>query len=173
MKTRLIAGTINHIADDSEWHNIHLDVSDRGIHDAEIGAMVQPDVVADLSQWLPMFADDTFDEVRAHHVLEHLTSQQGLNALIAIYRVLKPGGEFDVEVPDMDRICDAWVKRDHSALDLQQWVFGEQLANHEPGDNHRFGYNEELLRERLVAQGFEVGEREETDLALRLIARKP
>jgi len=172
VKKRLIAGTINHWADDEVWHNVHLDISDRGIHDAAIGAFVQPDVVADLSNGLPMFGDDTFDEVRAHHVLEHIP-YGGPLAIAAIFRVLKPGGVFDVEVPDMDRIAKAWVDGEHDHADLQQWIYGEQLKNHEPGDSHRFAFSEDVLRDLLMAAGFTVGERMETGLALRLIATKP
>ena len=176
MKTRLIAGTINFWPNDDEWTNIHLDISDRGIYDANDGRaqFVPPDIVADLADGLPMIVDDTFNEVRLHHVLEHLSLEANKAALAAVFRVLKPGGCADIEVPDMDAICHSWVQGIYTPDQLQQWIYGEQLKNHEPGDSHRYGFWEERLRDLLVDVGFAVDERlDPGGLALRVIARKP
>lgn len=172
MRRVLIAGTINHRVSDDSVEYVHLDISPRDIWHPEEGA-VPVDIVADLADGLPMFESDTFDEVIAHHVLEHLTREGGRRAMAAIFRVLKPGGLFDVEVPDMDRICEAWLAETFSRHDLQQWIYGENLPNHEAGDSHRFGYWEDEMRVTLEAIGFRVGRREETGLALRFRAVKP
>ena len=51
---------------------------------------------ADLSQ----FNDETFDEVYASHVIEHLGYQNELpEATKGIHRILKPGGVFRMSVP--------------------------------------------------------------------------
>ena len=75
-----------------------------------------------------MFTDETFDEIVCHHVLEHMTYGQATLSVRAMYRILKPGGILDVETPDMQRICEAWVSKDHSESDLQQWIYGEDMA---------------------------------------------
>jgi ubiquinone/menaquinone biosynthesis C-methylase UbiE len=175
MKKRLIAGTINHRANDEEWENVHLDISSRGIYDENQGRarFVPPDVVADLSDGLPMFDRDTFDEVRLNHVLEHLPLEPLKLTLAAVFRVLKPGGVADIEVPDMDAVCKAWVDGQYTRDQLQQWIFGEQLKHHEPGDSHRYGFWEERLRELLHAAGFVAGERIDAGLGLHLLAQKP
>ena len=172
MKRRLIVGTINHWPDDGEWENTHVDISAREIWDVEKGP-VPVDIVADLADGLPMIRPGRFDEVRCHHVLEHMTLPAVKCGIDAVWRVLKRGGVFDVEVPDMDRIAQAWVNEEYPKEDLQQWIYGEQLPRHEPGDNHRYGFWADKLRVLLEIVGFEVPAREETGLAVRYIARKP
>lgn len=171
MKVRLIAGTINRYPDDEEWRNIHLDAEDRPIYDQQTGIMVKPDVIAKLEDELPMFPDETFDEVRCSHVIEHLSLDHAGLAFAAIFRVLRHGGTFDVETPDMDRIAEAWLNRAYSLEELQQWIHGEDMGGR--FDGHRSSWNEAMLRERLHSAGFTIGVREETGLAVRVIAEKP
>ena len=171
MKRRLIVGTINHWRDDEEWENVHVDISPREIWDVELGP-VPVDVVADLGEKLP-FGMWEFDEVRCHHVLEHMHIEGIVRGVSEVFRVLKGEGIFDVEVPDMDRVCKAWVKGEYPKEDLQQWIYGEQLPNHELGDDHRYGLWEEKLRGILEDAQFIVPKREKTGLALRFLARKP
>lgn len=175
MKVRLIAGTINHHQDDDEWHNIHLDVSERGIHSlvGGKGRFVPPDVVANLADGLPMFEKNHFDEVRLNHVLEHMSLEANHRALTAVFRVLKQGGIADIEVPDIDAVCRAWVAGEYTPDALQQWIYGEELKYHEPGDSHRYGFWSERLQEILEATGFKVDACENVGLALRAMARKP
>lgn len=172
MKKRLIVGVINRYYAEEGWQNWHLDVSDRGIWDPEIEMTVYPDFVGDVAD-LAAFRDETFDEVRAHHVLEHLTIRDVESAAEGVYRILVPGGVFDVEVPDVSRVAtainDGGLERD----EWNQWLYGEALVNHEPGDTHRSGWTYETLRAVLADFGFGVGNREESGLALRLIAHKP
>lgn len=168
MKHLLCAGVITYRQPDPGWTVTHLDVTTRGIWDENRNLMVQPEIVADLSAELPMIPDDTFDEVRLHHVLEHLTREQGTLALRALRRVLKPGGVLDIEVPDVDRVCRAWVGNQLDLKGLNQWLYGEQLG--EEADLHRFGYTQESLREKLTEEGFEVPKAEPAGHAVRFRA---
>ena len=45
------------------------------------------------------FGDCTFDEIKAHHVLEHIEKRDHVRALNECHRVLAPGGTIEVEVP--------------------------------------------------------------------------
>lgn len=80
----------------------------------DINALTNPDIWCDLNStpWrgiyrnqneLRPFDDDTWDEVHAYQVLEHLGSQGDAAAFFAhfseIWRILKPNGVFVGEVP--------------------------------------------------------------------------
>lgn len=169
MKLRLIAGTINWYHPEEGWMNYHLDVSDRGIWDPEINMTVYPQFVQGIED-LGNFREETFDEIRAHHVLEHLDKESGELALAGFWRILKDEGVLDIEVPDIGRVVDAWHEHEHTPEALQQWIYGEQLTRHEPGDSHRYGYDEYSLRDALQGAGFTVPAREETGLAVRFRA---
>lgn len=172
MKKRLIVGVINRYYPEEGWINWHLDVSDRGIWDPQIEMTVYPDFVGDVAD-LGAFREETFDEVRAHHVLEHLTVVDVESAAEGVWRVLVPGGVFDVEVPDVVRVAEALLAGGLERDEWNQWLYGEALVNHEAPDTHRSGWSDGTLREVLGRAGFVVGDREESGLALRLIARKP
>lgn len=45
------------------------------------------------------FADEHFEEVRCHHVLEHMERRDLVPAMNEMWRVLQPGGVVDIEVP--------------------------------------------------------------------------
>jgi len=64
--------------------------------------------VRDLLRGLP-FNDNTFDEIRAHHCLEHIPAGEDLIFVMSeLCRVLKPGGILDISVPhssSFDAFC--------------------------------------------------------------------
>ena len=60
-----------------------------------------------------------------------------------------------------------------STVELQQWIYGEQLAAHEPGDSHRYAFDPESLRALLEEAGFVIAERPDAGLAVRYRAVKP
>jgi len=57
-----------------------------------------PDHVCDIENGLP-FADNSFDEVRAFHILEHIHTEKKTFVMYEIWRVLKKGGICDIELP--------------------------------------------------------------------------
>ena len=140
---------------------------------------------ADLSR----FADGSFAEVYAAHVLEHLGYRIDLPVTIAgIYRVLEPGGLLRMSVPDLARLSEVFARRDLAFEDrvlVMQMMFGGQLDAH---DFHRVGLFWELARRFLARAGFvevrrveELGVFEDTSslrlygklVSLNLEARKP
>lgn len=65
----------------------------------------KPDIVRDVLRGLP-FNDNEFDGILVEHVLEHISGMlacQPMDNFVfvmnEIYRVLKPGGSVDIEVP--------------------------------------------------------------------------
>lgn len=74
-----------------------------------------PDVVWDLRKHPLPFEDNTFDEIHAYEVLEHLAHQGDFkfffNEFSEYHRILKPGGLFMATVPHKDSI---WALGDPS-----------------------------------------------------------
>lgn len=174
VKKRLILGTINYYVAEDGWRNVHVDASSRPIWHPVLQCGVPVDYVMDAAQLT--FAEASFDEVRMHHTLEHLTVHRAGRAVRHVFRVLKPGGVFDVEVPDLDRMCAAWLNCHEDRQGLLQWFYSEDVEGvlHEPLLNaHLSGWNEELLGAVLSDAGFVAGDRLETGLALRYRAVKP
>jgi len=118
--------------------------------------------------------DDTYDLVFASHVLEHIPWYRAVTALREVRRVLKPGGEFEVYVPDFafivecyhDQKCgDKW-RVFNEAGGWMTWVNGriftygadatELKSDHRPltQSHHKCVYDEPYLLARLIDAGF-------------------
>lgn len=76
-----------------------------GSSDAHVGGYVNVDIcepadaVVDLSQPWP-WADSSVDGIRAHDIIEHLPDK--IRTMNEAWRVLRPGGRIEVEVPTTD-----------------------------------------------------------------------
>jgi len=66
------------------------------------------DYVGDASEPLP-WDDDTFDEIRAVDVLEHISYTKTMPTLVEWARVLMPGGRLYVQVPDTRTAVENWL----------------------------------------------------------------
>ena len=106
---------------------------------------------------LARFADGTFAEVYASHVLEHFDYADELPRVLAEwFRVLAPGGVLRLSVPDIDILAHLLLQR--HALDVNQrfqvmrMMFGGQTHAH---DHHRVGLNQEFMAAYLARAGFE------------------
>ena len=63
----------------------------------DLAALPGVDVVHDLDSYPWPFEDDRFDEVRLHHVLEHLS--EPVRAIEELHRITRDGGAVEVRVP--------------------------------------------------------------------------
>jgi SAM-dependent methyltransferase len=115
LTTELLIGCGNrrdkrHSVTTPDWQN--LTTMD---HDPNCGA----DIVHNLDETPWPLADDSFDEVHAYEVLEHLGRQGDYRAFFAhfgeIYRVLKPGGVLVATVPKWDNVW-AWADPSHTRV---------------------------------------------------------
>ena len=101
-----------------------------------------------IEQWdifnLPVEAG-TVDEVRADCLFEHLSFKEEKKAFLEVKRVLKPGGIFNLSVPDLADIVQSWLDaeddwkdwyRDDDEAILQKHWFG----TYEYSYNNRWGY---------------------------------
>lgn len=84
-------------------------------HDPNCGA----DVVHDLDDTPWPFGDDSFDEIHAYEVLEHLGAQGDYRSFFRhfgeIYRTLKPGGLLAATCPSWESIW-AWGDPSHTRI---------------------------------------------------------
>jgi len=106
----------------------------------------------DLSQ----FADDTFSEIYASHVVEHFDYNLELvNALKEWNRILEPGGRVLVSVPDLDVLAALFLSKDQLTVDerfhVMRIIFGGHLDKY---DYHVAGLNEEFLTVFLKHAGY-------------------
>jgi hypothetical protein len=94
------------------------------------------------------FADDSCDEVRASHVLEHFSHRQ-INAVLTDWvRVLKPGGVLKIAVPDFKKITAAYHQG--QPLNVQGYLMGGHDDEH---DFHRAIFDKEALTDALKGVG--------------------
>lgn len=96
----------------------------------------------DLSQ----YADNSVDEIRASHILEHFSFAEVPAVLAEWHRVLKPGGRCRIAVPDVDYI--AQHPEDPKRL---FYLMGGQ--SHED-DYHRSAYDKHRLQGLMLSAGF-------------------
>lgn len=137
-----------------------------GPGDNPLGSPPEWTTVGFEAQWgfkpLP-FPDNTFDEVYASHVLEHIPWTRTVNALKEAHRVLKPGGLLEIWVPDfeyiaecyMDGICgDKW-RKENPTNHYVRWANGRIFAYGPDEDNwHRAVFNCDYLMQLFQEAGF-------------------
>lgn len=139
---------------------------------------------------LGRFADGTFAELYASHVVEHFDYMNELQATLTEWqRVLQPGGLLHVSVPDLDVLCQLMLARDQLSMLERFMVMRMMFGGHvDRYDHHSVGLNEEFLRHFLSAAGFvnirrveELGLFEDTStlkfrgvrISLNMVAEKP
>ena len=98
------------------------------------------------------FDDATFSRVDCIQVMEHLGAAKSIYALSEIFRVLKPGGSFLLETPDLLRSFKSFIKGDENNRKLiMNWIYGLDT----PGMSHKYGFPRELLERVLQEAGFD------------------
>jgi hypothetical protein len=94
-------------------------------------------------------ADNSVEEIRASHILEHFSYYETGRVLQNWFSKLKPGGTLKVAVPDFKRICDKYSKGDGSSLNGH--LFGGQISG---DDFHKATFDEGSLTALLQSAGF-------------------
>jgi predicted SAM-dependent methyltransferase len=107
---------------------------------------------SDLSQ----FTDASIDAIYASHVLEHLRYDQELpGALGEWFRVLRPGGDVMISVPDLETLCHLFIRPNISQKDqfhVMRMMFGGHTS---PYDFHYVGLTWRFLAQYLRVAGFQ------------------
>jgi len=109
------------------------------------------------------FNDAVFDLVYMSHILEHIPWFETVATLKEVLRILQPGGEVEIWVPDFAKIVvayqshkmgDTWEKY-NPMQDSMVWVNG-RIFTYGPGEEnwHRAVFDEDSLKGALKAAGF-------------------
>jgi predicted SAM-dependent methyltransferase len=107
---------------------------------------------------LSMFSDNSVERIFNHALLEHVPPWDTHKALREWYRVLKPGGTIQIEVPDIERIFEDWLLKgvlgENEAIDN---IFG---GNKKPNkaykaQHHLTGFTFKRLTGMMGQVGFE------------------
>jgi hypothetical protein len=121
-------------------------------------------------------ADESVDEIRASHVLEHFPFAQ-VPAVIADWvRALKKGGKLKIAVPDFEKIAKSYASGE--AAPHEGWLLGGQT---DADDFHRSLFDRDKLRQLLAGAGLvltkpwvsEIEDCAAYPISLNLEARKP
>jgi len=107
-----------------------------------------------------IFHDESFDIVRASHLLEHFYPGEIPAVLREWTRVLKPGGWLIVCVPSFDGVVYSYLAnpdsinicRDDFRIDMLNWILGlisKEDVKEDPFFKHRTIFNFESLKEIL------------------------
>jgi len=111
---------------------------------------------------LSQFTDETFAQIYASHIVEHLDYKDELiTTLREWHRVLAPGGVIYISVPDLDILAELLISRKKLTskkkftLDerffVMRMIFGGHLDQY---DYHVAGLNEDFLSKFLHHAGY-------------------
>ncbi len=121
----------------------------------DVNPKFQPDILSAADR-LPMLQDDCCSIIESCHLFEHLTLSQARAALQEWRRLLVPGGELRLELPNLARCIDL-VGTDMNGYDLGMIsLFGYPPEVDEQGEPqlHKWGWTPESLAAELNAAGF-------------------
>lgn len=98
------------------------------------------------------FDDNTCDEIKAIHIIEHLSFFETIYALSEFFRVLEPNGKLILETPDLEKTCQHYLKANgEQKKEILGWFFG---IPHK-GLQHKLCFPPFLLIELLENTGFD------------------
>jgi len=110
----------------------------------------------DLSQ----FENGSVDRIYASHVFEHLSYSGEIQSVLSqCLRILKPGGQLMVSVPNIGVLCQLFVQdvtTTEQRYQLMRMMFGGQV---DPFDFHKAGYIEDFMSQFMEEAGFSGSER--------------
>lgn len=99
------------------------------------------------------YDDNSVDEIKAFHIIEHFDWKKGNEVLAEWSRVLKPGGRLYIETPDFLASCIEFANATpEQRVHLYGHFFSQAWI---PGQQHLFLFTEEQLSLQLQWAGFD------------------
>jgi hypothetical protein len=98
------------------------------------------------------YEDNSVDEVRASHILEHFPRAEVFPVVTEWVRVLKPDGVLKLAVPNFDWIAECYHRHMCDAQTLFGFLMGGQT---DENDYHKSAFDETLLRLLMKAAGID------------------
>ena len=110
---------------------------------------------------LSRFNDQSFSQIYASHVVEHLDyTNELMMTLIEWRRTLIHGGKLHISVPDMDVLAQLFLDKEHLGVEdrfmVMRMMFGGHINSH---DYHLVGLNQDFLSDYLRSAGYDNIER--------------
>lgn len=96
------------------------------------------------------YADNSVEEIRCVHMLEHLSFAEVNKALAEWHRVLRPGGRLRISVPDLDKVYQLSTAEKHDP----RWRFYLMGGQTDDNDFHKSVFDHAYLERYLEAHGF-------------------
>lgn len=94
--------------------------------------------------------DNSVDEIRASHVLEHFSHTQVSEVINHWVAKLKPGGRLRIAVPNFEYVAKEYLAG--SPVNVQGYLMGGHV---DENDRHGCAFDPEVLTEALLASGLE------------------
>lgn len=118
------------------------------------------DINHDLSSGIP-FKNEELDYIYHEHFIEHLSYEDGLKFMQECFRVLKFGGVMRIACPDLDVLIkhyqdNTWYKQEWVSKYNCEWIESRchMINICMTYWGHKFIYNKEELKTRLIKAGF-------------------
>jgi predicted SAM-dependent methyltransferase len=121
-----------------------------GAGNSPLGGYQNIDLKQGTSAYPLNYPDNSVQEIRASHLLEHFPRGQVADVLKEWVRVLKPGGELKIAVPDFDFIVKEYSNGHRHDPLIEAYLFGGQV---DADDYHKAFFNEDKLKRLLESAG--------------------
>jgi predicted SAM-dependent methyltransferase len=97
------------------------------------------------------FPDNSADEIRASHVLEHVSHRETGIVLAEFLRILKPGGLLKIAVPDFSKIARGYASGQGHKFPVEGYLMGGHV---DENDRHMAIFDEQKLRLAMRTAGY-------------------
>lgn len=99
------------------------------------------------------YPDKSIMAIHSEHAIEHLNHRQAQKALDEIYRVLVPGGNLHLQIPDLEECCRKFIEVPQHRNWYRWTIYGAQRF---PGDNHQTGWTLDEIKTDVEKRGFKL-----------------